>query len=335
MMETSTVDAPPVSASRESRSFNSFSELICQAMPLVPGKHSFKVGVGQGNDTISLASGQSPVLTYGLPETGFHEITVASAVLHDGKGKEQIFYPQVSLLDREGNVVRTIGAEQVQYQKPGFMADEGVITSFVLDNRVQNPATCMVVYTTDEARKGKTKLVNEAKEYAKVRGTVALPVPDTYAGHGNKGNLTITLKSSQAYTMTPVVAPSVSVVKTPAVLPESDPFNKKVRAHYLNEVGDSLKQGEITKALDKRSELKEIARATEGYFASQYQLGMGQVTKPAPVKSSEGFAEKALHHYQEKIAGYLKAGQASSALKVVDDVRAMQEAVDQLFDRKS
>ncbi len=335
MMEPKGIDAPPVSVSSPSQSFHALSEVSCQAMPLAPGKETFKAAISPAVDNIELASGQSPVLAYALPETGLHQVTVVSSVLREGKGREEVFYPEVALLDRQGKVINTISADQVNYQKPGFLTDEGVATTFAFDNRSQNPATCMVIYTTDEARKGKTKLLNEAKEYAKVRGTVALPVPDTYAKHGNTGKLAITLKSSATYAPAPVVAKSVSVVQAPAVLAESDPFNEKVRAYYLKEVGDSLKQGQITKALDKRSELKEVAKATEGYFASQYQLGSGQVSKPTPVKNNEGFAGKALYHYQEKIADYLKAGKASSALKVVDDVRMVQEQVDQLFDRKS
>ena len=221
------------------------------------------------------------------------------------------------------------------YQKPGFMMDEGVFTTFTIDNRVQNPATCMVIYTSDEARQGKTKLLNEAKEYAKVRGTVALPFPDTYAKHGDKGKLTITLKSSPEYaSFAPPSAP-VTVSAGPVALAEADPFTKKVKEHYLKAVGENLQKGNISTALDKRSELKEVAKATEGYFASQYKLAANEISKPAEAKSKDDFAGKALNHYQVKIADYLKAGKASSALKVVDEVRVVQEEVDRLFDRKS
>ena len=91
VMESTSISAPPVSASGTPQSFNAFSELSCQAMPLAPGKHTFKAVVGESSDHITLPTGESAVLAYALPETGFHQITLSSSVISSGKGTEEVF----------------------------------------------------------------------------------------------------------------------------------------------------------------------------------------------------------------------------------------------------
>ncbi|OED42520.1 hypothetical protein ACH42_12220 [Endozoicomonas sp. (ex Bugula neritina AB1)] len=192
------------------------SEVNCLAMPVSSDKKRFSVKVPFNNEYLKLPTGRTPFVAYRIPQ-GHYTITVDSYVVNpESKRDAEIFYPEIALINDEQVVTERIGGEKVKYFKPDVVKPEGLSLSFETS---QTHASCMLVYTTDEQRLGKTRLMNEGKEYAKVHGVVPPPLPDTYATHGDVGHLSISLKGPSAI----MSLPSCSGTD---LLPISDSFSE-------------------------------------------------------------------------------------------------------------
>ena len=323
------------------KAFHSIKEISCQPLQLIPGKDKARIVINQYTARLEQPQGTTPVLAYRIPEQGLHHIAINSYVVNPSWDKQgdELFYPEIALLDQDNNLLSKLDPHHIGYKKPGFTTGEGVSTSFNIDNRGETApkTTCLLIYTTDELRKKTTTLLNEEKEFARVRGVVPPPLPDPVARHGNNGLLTITLKSSEM----PVadVQPKLVVYYPPrdaetpyAEKSAPDPEIQKIRQHYTNEVKTALAQGEISKALDSRSELKGVVKKIEHYFLTHF--GKPASALKAPTKPANAdFATEAQHHFLQKLHGYFKVGKGSLALGLLDDAKQLQTDVDHLFDR--
>ena len=320
----------------EGKVYNSVKNIKCQPLRYPADKKNARVVVNEFTSRLKQSSGETPVLAFKLPETGIHKVAIHSYAVKVGN-QEQLFYPEIALLDKSHNVIAHVPKSQIKYKKPGFSTPEGIEAQFIIDNdrRSSEQAVCMLIYTTDDLRKGETTLINEAKEYAKAYGVVAPPIPDPVADHGNNGHLDISIKSSDiAFASVPVAPVAATALVLPNALPaKEDGFSKEVRQHYVDAVNEGLKSGSISKALDARSELRGIVRATEGYFVSQYGKPVDQLSRPKAADGKDGYAGKVLYHYQEQVADHLKSGQGAAALQAVDQIKGIQDEVDQLFNK--
>ena len=295
-------------------------EVNCLAMPVTVEKQKFSVVLPFNNQYINMPTGNTPFVAYQIP-TGNFKVTIDSFIIQSASSSE-LFYPEVALLNDNGEVIKTIGGNQVHYTNPGFVKPEGL--SLSVDTTALN-VSCLLVYTADVQRSRKTLLMNEAKEYAKVHGVVPAPFPDTHASHGDKGQLIISIKGQPA-----ALAP-VFVTAGIAALPESDTFNQSMQEYYLDGVNKALSDGDLDRAIELRTELKELSKAAQGYFSSQYRKAADKVMMPTVPLEEEGFSGKALYHYQSVIGRNLQSGQASSALKQLDYIKQWQDIVDLSF----
>ena len=339
-------DAKPesVADANQGKVFNSISDITCQPLVLVPGKDKARVVVNEFTARLKQPSGITPVLAYQIPRDGLHRISIDSFVVHhSGTGSfeqndNELFYPEVALLDEHNVLISKVDPAHVAYKAPGFTTEEGVGTSFSIDNRGQIPdkTACLLIYTTDSLRKGTTTLINEEKEYAKVRGVVPPPVPDPVARHGDTGHLLIKIKSEDAMqVIRPVAAPvAATVVHKPAeaVTQVLDKDTEAVRNHYVDGVKTALAEGNISEALDKRAELRLVTNQTEEYFLKNYGKTAASLST-VQTSSGNSFAEKARNTYIQRIGDYFKAGKGSAALQLLDEVKQLQSDVDHLFDR--
>ena len=295
-------------------------DVNCLAMPVTADKQKFSVVLPFNEQYIKMPTGNSPFVAYQIPP-GHFKVTIDSFVVQSSNSAE-LFYPEVALLNNNKEIIRTIGGHEVHYIKPGFVKPEGVSVSV---DTTASGASCLLVYTTDKQRSVKTLLMNEAKEYAKVHGVVPAPFPDTYANHGDKGQLIISIKGQPA-ALAPVV-----ITAGMAALPESDTFSEAMKKHYLDGVKKALVNGDLDRAIELRSELKELSKATQGYFSSQYGKAADKVIMPRPPMKEEGFLGRALYHYQSEVGRNLQSGQASSALKQLDYIKQWQDIIDMSF----
>ncbi|MGI9273961.1 MAG: MalM family protein [Endozoicomonas sp.] len=339
-------EPPAIEPTVAGKTYHSLSDVQCQPLTMASGKNRAKVVVNEFTSRLEQPEGKTPIVAFSVPGNGYHQISIDSYVVKSvvksavksgaGQGGEELFYPEIALLDQNSQLISKLDSHSVGYKKPGFTTPEGVGASFTIDNRALSgrKAHCIVIYTTDDLRQKKTTLINDAKEYARVRGVVPPPIPDPIARHGDTGNLAITIKSSETFGAAPVAVtpPAQSVMPTPAQLPETDNYLSSVKEHYVSGVRNALEQGEISKALDLRSELKEVSKATESFFISQYGKPKDQLAVPAAPEKA-GYATEVMHHLQGSIVEKLKRGEGAAALKQVDKLRAVQEEVDRLFDR--
>ena len=303
----------------------SLTEVKCKPMPVTDNQLKFSAKPGQENVSVQLPSGITPFLAYTLP-ANTQEIEIQSYPLHAGNyEKAEIFYPEAALLDHNNQVLRIIN--NAKYQRQGIISTES-LTSLVRLNHIEDQrAVCLLVYTTDQARSKKTPLMNQTKEYARVRGIVAPPVPDVTARHGDNGDLRFSLKSDDTSPLATAALPTIQQ-------PVSDSFNNAMKSHYLDGIRKAIADKDVKKALALRTEFNNVLHATKGYFVSQFGRDKDKIIEPSAPFEDEGFAGKASYHYQSETYRYLKNGQASSALKLQDSLKHIQQQLDVLFDRQ-
>ena len=329
----------------QGKTFHSIADITCQPLVLMPGKDKARVVINEFTARLEQPSGLTPVLAYQIPEHGMHKIAIDSFVIHHsrfgggGQGDNELFYPEIALLNQNNVLISKVDPGHIGYKKPGFTTEEGVGTSFTIDNRgaIPDKPACLLIYTTDALRKGTTPLINEEKEYAKVRGVVPPPIPDPVARHGNAGHLMISVKSDGLMPANPAVIPiaaSHQAIHKPVrpASPILDRRTQEIRNHYVNGVKNALDQGNVSAALDQRTELKSVTADAEYYFLNNYgkpEAVIQNVHKDA----GGGFADKARNLYKERMSDYFKQGKGSAALQLLDEVKSLQTDVDQLFDR--
>ena len=334
----------------QGKTFHSIADITCQPLPLMPGKDTARVVINEQTARLQLPSGLTPVLAYKIPGQGLHKIAIDSFVVRHsgqstaGSGDNELFYPEIALLNKDNVMTSKVDPHHVSYKMPGFTSEEGVGTSFTIDNRgsVADKPSCLLIYTTDDLREGTTTLTSEEKEYAKARGVVPNPGPDPVARHGNTGHLTIAMKSNGLVAVNPAIVPAVmdhqgSATQATRQFAEPasltlDEHTREIRNHYLNGVKSALDQGNVTAALDRRAELKSVTADAEHYFLNNY--GKSKAVIQSVGKNAGGsFADKARQLYKERMSDYLKQGKGSAALQLLDEVKALQADVDRLFDR--
>ncbi len=316
----------------EGKVYNSVKHITCQPISYPGDKKKTNVVVNDFTSRLKQSTGETPVLAFSLPLTGIHKVSINSYVVKDGD-KEQLFYPAVALLDQSHNIIAHIPESQIKYKKPGFTSPESIEAQFVIDNdkRSNEEAVCILIYTTDELRKGRTTLMNEAKAYARAYGVVAPPVPDPVAIHGNTGHLAIGIKSSEvALASTAIVPEAATAVSLPNAV--RDPFTKEVLQHYVDAVNKAFKSCNVGWAIVKRGELGSTFRDTKEYFVEQYGKPVDKLNAPKTPDAVDGYGGEVLYHYQLQIYEHLKAGQGAAALKVIDQIKAALDEVDKLFD---
>ena len=297
-------------------------QVNCLAMPVSGDKQDFSVNLPFNNQYLALPSGETPFVAYQLPQ-GNVTVTIDSLVQPaSGKQSAQVLAPAAALLNSDNQIIKTLDTQNVEYVKPGFLTSESLSLKV---NTANSDASCLLVYTTDQQRSSRTKLMNEAKEYARVHGVVAPPVADTFARHGDIGELKISVKQ-QAVAQAPI-----RVNTSTNTVPVTDSFRRPMTRHYVDGVQGALKNKQLDKAIELRTELKQVIKATDQYFSSQYGKAASKIIMPTKPMEQEGFAGKAMYHYQTEVGRYLKLGQASSALKQMDNLKGFQESVDQLF----
>ena len=325
--------------------FDSVADITCQPLVFQTGQDKADVVINESTARISLDSGTTPVMAYLVPQNQLLEISLDSQVINSpgpagrGLNGQELFYPQVSLLDKNNQVIRTLEPDEVKYIRPSFTRREGAGAVFSVDNRTapEDQVACMMIYTTDTLRKNTTVLLSAKNEYAKSHGVKNLPEPDNHAKHGNLGLLKIKMKSEGVMMTSPAVSTTVVTQPVVAKVPQqriaSEPKMTEIRDHYIDGVKQALEQGNISEALDQRAELKSVVSDAEYYFLQNYGKS-GSAIQPVQSDSAAiGYAKQAESYYLGRMADFLKEGNGSMALQLLDDVRQLQVDVDHLFDR--
>lgn len=340
VMLESEMNVPDISSGK---TFESVQNIPCQPLTLTPGKDNTRVMINDFTARLNQPEGRTPILAYSIPDTAVHHFSIDSYVIHRSmtRHKAELFYPEIAFLDRHHNIIAKVDSSHVLYKKLGFTSGEGVTTSFTIDNREvnSNKTVCMLIYTTDALKRKTTPLINEEKEYAKVRGVVPPPIPDPVARHGDLGQLRITMKSDTAeiFPVSLPVVKAMNVVKPVTLVePVADVRVVEIRQHYINRIQQAIKSGQISQALDIRSEVKNLSNKVETYFINNYFINNGGESEKKlshPEVPGSSYADRAILYSTQKMHDLFQSGKSSEALQLLDQVKEIQVDVDRQFDR--
>jgi maltose operon periplasmic protein len=101
-----------------------------------------------------------------------------------------VFVPTVLLLDRDFRVTRAVDSSSFKYTPAGFMEPQRLQGRVHLDRRQGGELAgekYLVVFTTDKDLRGSTRMISEARLYARARGLADPGLPDPVAQHAATG----------------------------------------------------------------------------------------------------------------------------------------------------
>ena len=282
---------------------------------------------------VKLNSSQSSVLGWKIPAYGVYRFKLSSDIKRTKFGREaSAFMAEVRLLDQNFNVVKTLPAESLSYQKPGLMKGEYFYHSFVVDNRdpLQLPAQYMVVVMTEAGRQHKIMVVDQEKEYAKALTADIMATADE--------NGTITLEAvavNSTYTTRDTLftsdAPLVSSGPTDLTANDEVFDTAGISRTYRKEVQRLLQAGEVMKALGMRRHVDALQVGLQKDFADLYKNGGGSRLIDNTSLSTLSPEEQLVMVYKNQLRTYLNSGNTRQALGLLDQTKTLKEYIDALF----
>ena len=149
-----------------------------------------------------------------------------------------LFVPTVLILDERFAVSRAIASDQFEYTPAGFMEPQRLKGKLSIDRRYGSDIArekYLLVFTTSDDLRGSTKMISEARLYARSRGLADPGLPDPVAKHAATGviristsDLETSIKTNQGYVkgqqsarryVEPVAAAPAPKKRTPAPVP--------------------------------------------------------------------------------------------------------------------
>ncbi len=143
------------------------------------------IPLSSDSQVYSFVSGKSFVQAYKLTNNNSKLTLTINGLIYN-----TVVAPQVTLLDANFNITRTIPASQFTYKTAKLL--NGDILSAELTifrpqaNNLANE-TYLLFYTTDEAIAGDTTIIHPAKSYAKAHSTVEPDIADPIIPHSAMG----------------------------------------------------------------------------------------------------------------------------------------------------
>ncbi|HYN76798.1 MAG TPA: MalM family protein [Lamprocystis sp. (in: g-proteobacteria)] len=120
-----------------------------------------------------------------------------------------VFVPTVLLLDRNFQVTRAVDSSNFRYTPAGFMEPQRLRGRVYLDRHQGGELAgerYLVVFTTDKDLRGSTRMISEARLYARARGLANPGLPDPVAQHAatgvfrlGVGELETSVRATRAY----------------------------------------------------------------------------------------------------------------------------------------
>ncbi len=282
---------------------------------------------------------QSSVLGWKIPSYGVYRFKLSSSINRARFGRDaSAFMAEVRLLDKKFNVIKTLPAKSLSYQKPGLMEEEYFYHSFVVDNRdpLLPPTEYIVVVMTEAGRQNQIMVVDQEKEYAKVRGTLPPATADIMATASENGTITL---EAVAVTSTPIgsdipasayVPPVPNGAKTEV---ESDVGydTTGISRAYREQVQNLLQAGDVIKALEMRQSIDSLQIALQKDFASLYKGAGDSPLIDKKVLDTMSLEQRLAAAYKNQLRAYFKLGKTRKALALLDQAKSLKGHVDGLF----
>jgi maltose operon periplasmic protein len=114
---------------------------------------------------------------------------------------KSVFVPTVDFYNPKMELVKRIESSAFSYKPARLIQGDTLEAHFMITNLTaaeEKKIAFMVIYTTDEAQQGETKVIHPAKLFAMANGTVPPDIADPMIPHAATGsvNVTLTLNSS-------------------------------------------------------------------------------------------------------------------------------------------
>ena len=185
------------------------------------------------SQAFAFATGKSLLAAFVIPD----ELERATLTI-DAIAGATVFVPTVLILDRDFRVSRAIDSSNFKYTPAGFMEPQRLRGKVYLDRRQGGELAAekyLIVFTTDKDLRGSTRMMSEAKLYARAHGLVDPGLPDPIAQHAatgvfrmGVGDLEVSAASTTQYVRQQQGA-SRYVPPTSAVAPVSAPRSRPPR----------------------------------------------------------------------------------------------------------
>ncbi|WP_340615801.1 maltose operon protein MalM [Xenorhabdus entomophaga] len=221
------------------------------------------------------------IAAFALPANqGSLEITLNSLIKDN-----QVYSPNVLVLDEQLNPAAFYPNHYFHYQQPGIMSVDRLQGVLKLTPALGQQRIYLLVYTTLADLQSSTQMVNPAKAYAQGVGNAVPDIPDPIARHTETGTLTLKVKSErdagniligQVFS-TPAPKPvtigstqevSTSPVRTtPVAVPQSTapaakPVLSDTEQYFNNAIKRAINHGDIDKALKLLDEAERLGSPT-------------------------------------------------------------------------
>jgi len=227
----------------------------------------------------AFSTGKSLLRAFVIPD----ELERATLTI-DAIAGATVFVPTVLILDRDFRVSRAIDSSNFKYTPAGFMEPQRLQGKVYLDRRQGGELAAekyLIVFTTDKDLRGSTRMMSEAKLYARARGLVDPGLPDPIAQHAatgvlrmGAGDLEVSAASTTQYVKQQrnasryvpptgaVAAPVPVAVPAPAVRPPrpaakaapraaktgAQPMLKETQGMYDRMIQESVGRGDMDRA---------------------------------------------------------------------------------------
>ena len=228
--------------------------------------------INAASQAFDFSTGKSLLQAFAIPD----DLERATLTI-DAIAGATVFVPTVLLLDRNFQVTRAVDSSNFRYTPAGFMEPQRLRGRVYLD-RHQGGASArekyLVVFTTDKDLRGSTRMISEARLYARARGLANPGLPDPVAQHAatgvfrmGVGELETSVRARRAYVrqqkraaryLAPVAGGTAVVVPTRKPAPKpikpssksvgSQPMLQETQRMYDRMVEESVSVGDMDRA---------------------------------------------------------------------------------------
>ncbi|QHM72773.1 maltose operon protein MalM [Mixta intestinalis] len=254
-------------------------------LPLTPPV-SQDIMLDAASATLNEGDISGPVAAVTLPaDQGSLEVTLAS-IMKD----QQVYAPNVLVLDSQLQPAAFFPSSYFTYQKPGIIATNRLEGTMKLTPVLGQKQIYLLIYTTTRDLAQTSTMINPAKLYAEGASNAIPDVPDPIVRHVSSGTLSLKVKSEQnsgnimigklfgSDSAKPVVvgsnnaavsqplAPSAAPLPAPAPAAKAEPMLNDTEKYFNDGIRKAVKAGDIDKALKLMNEAERLgsssARAT-------------------------------------------------------------------------
>ncbi|QCT20383.1 maltose operon protein MalM [Jejubacter calystegiae] len=236
--------------------------------------------LASSGQSLNVGDIRGPVAAYSVPANiGELTITLTSEV-----NKNQVFAPNVLVLDQNMTPSAFFPSSYFTYQAPGVMSADRLEGTLKLTPALGQQQLYVLVFTTARDLQQTTVQIDPAKAYAKGAGNAVPDIPDPIARHVTDGRLKLKVSTNTSSSVlvgplfgssgpAPVTVGNTAPVysapastATPAAAPapaaKSGPVLSDTEAYFNQAIKQAVAKGDIDKALKLLNEAERLGSSS-------------------------------------------------------------------------